>query len=209
MKRAETGEMLPPIYRLSHLLVHLGFVDLYVECSTICLMEIGPRWLGSWTSWWNIQIKVHVNEQMSHPVFLRLKHPCQTLVSLKMKSLSAGELPAFGRYVGGAGVVPAAQPAILQQFLGRTQKPASAWKTLRIQACRATDSIKLLYKIMKLNCIRGRTLFISLCTLIKVENILPNFRRISDQITQPFAQHFWASVEKYRICGPTWYPVAK
>ena len=39
---------------------------------------------------------------------------------------SAGELPAFGRYVGGAGVVPAAQPAILQQLLGRTKKPASA-----------------------------------------------------------------------------------
>ena len=53
----------------------------------------------------------------------------------------SGELPACGRDVGGAGAVPAAEPAILQQLLRRTQEPPTARKTLRIQA--SIDGIAL------------------------------------------------------------------
>ena len=62
-------------YRVSHLLVDLGWVG-YFECSTVCpillgLVEIWQKRLGSWTRWWNIQIKVNpnqVHEQIRHPV---------------------------------------------------------------------------------------------------------------------------------------------
>ena len=61
---------------VSHLLVHLGWVDLDFECSRVCqilpgLMGIRQKWRGSWARWWNTQIKVsptQVHEQMGHPV---------------------------------------------------------------------------------------------------------------------------------------------
>ena len=63
-------------YRVSHLVVHLGWVDLDFECSTVCPFLLGPMriWqkrLGSWASWWNTQIKVNatqMHDQMRHPV---------------------------------------------------------------------------------------------------------------------------------------------
>ena len=54
----------------------LGWVDLIVECSTVCqilpwLMGIWQKLLTSWQRWCSIQIKVnptHIHEQMGHPV---------------------------------------------------------------------------------------------------------------------------------------------
>ena len=63
------------LYRVSHLLVHLGWVDLDLRCSTVCpilpgLIGIWPKRLCSWARWWNAKIKVNptqVHEQMGHP----------------------------------------------------------------------------------------------------------------------------------------------
>ena len=63
-------------YRVYHLLVDLGWVDLGFECSTVCrilrgLTGIRQKRLGSWARWWNFLIKVNptqVHEQMGHPV---------------------------------------------------------------------------------------------------------------------------------------------
>ena len=50
------------LYRVSHLPIHLGLVDLDIEC----FMLPCQKWLGSWVRWWNIEIKVnptHVYKQ--------------------------------------------------------------------------------------------------------------------------------------------------
>ena len=49
------------VYRVSHLLVDLGWVDLDFECSAVCpilpgLMGIWQKWLGSYARWWNTEI---------------------------------------------------------------------------------------------------------------------------------------------------------
>ena len=56
--------------------IHLGWVDFYLSCSTFCpvllgLMGIWQKGLCNWARWWNTQIKVNptqVLEQMNHPV---------------------------------------------------------------------------------------------------------------------------------------------
>ena len=57
--------------------VRQSWVDLDIECSTICLILHGlvgiwpKRLAGSWPRWWSTQIKVNptkVHEQMGHPV---------------------------------------------------------------------------------------------------------------------------------------------
>ena len=64
-------------YRVSHLLVDQGWVDLAFECSTVCpilqgLMGIWQKRLGRWPRWFNIQIKVKPtqdHEWVGHPVY--------------------------------------------------------------------------------------------------------------------------------------------
>ena len=47
------------LYRVTHLLANLGWVDLDFDCSTLCLVLPGllgnwQNWLSSWARWWNI-----------------------------------------------------------------------------------------------------------------------------------------------------------
>ena len=47
------------LYRVTHLLANLGWVDFDFDCSTLCLvlpglMENWQNWLSSWVRWWNI-----------------------------------------------------------------------------------------------------------------------------------------------------------
>ena len=66
----------PTIYRVSHLVLHLGWADFGLGYSTTCqimpgLWGIWQKWLGSWATWWSIQINVNptqVHDQMRHPV---------------------------------------------------------------------------------------------------------------------------------------------
>ena len=68
------------VYRVIHLLLDLGWVDLDFSCSTACpvlpgLMKICQKPLCSWARRWDTQIKVDqtkVSEQMNHPVQLIL-----------------------------------------------------------------------------------------------------------------------------------------
>ena len=63
-------------YRVAHLVVNLGWVDLNFDYSTVCLilpglMGVWQKRLGSWARWWNSQIQVNrtqVRDQMGHPV---------------------------------------------------------------------------------------------------------------------------------------------
>ena len=75
----------PMLYREVHLIAVLGWVDLYLGCSTVCpirlgLMGIWQNWLCSWARWWNIQIK---STQPRSTIRLdtlyngRLLRPCQ------------------------------------------------------------------------------------------------------------------------------------
>ena len=47
------------LYRVTHLLANLGWVDCDFACSTLCLILPGlmgnwQNWLSSWVRWWNI-----------------------------------------------------------------------------------------------------------------------------------------------------------
>ena len=47
------------LYRVTHLMVHSGWVDFDYGCSTLCLVLPGllgnwQNWLISWARWWNI-----------------------------------------------------------------------------------------------------------------------------------------------------------
>ena len=47
------------LYRVTHLLANLGWVDIDFGCSTLCLILPGlmgnwQNWLSSWVRWWNI-----------------------------------------------------------------------------------------------------------------------------------------------------------
>ena len=47
------------LYRVTHLLANLGWVDLDFDCSTVCpillgLVWIWQKWLSTWARWWNI-----------------------------------------------------------------------------------------------------------------------------------------------------------
>ena len=65
-----------PIYRVAHLVLNLGWVDLKFDYSTVCLilpglMGVWQNRLGSWARWGNSQIQVNrtqVRDQMGHPV---------------------------------------------------------------------------------------------------------------------------------------------
>ena len=55
------------LYRVSHLVEHVGWVDFAFGCSTTCqilpgLWGILQKCTGSWTTWWNIQIKVNLTQ---------------------------------------------------------------------------------------------------------------------------------------------------
>ena len=48
-----------PLYRVTHLLANLGWVDFDFGCSTLCLVLPGQmvnwqNWMRSWARWWNI-----------------------------------------------------------------------------------------------------------------------------------------------------------
>ena len=56
-----------PLYRVAHLVVHLGWVDLEFESSTVCLILPGlvgiwQERLGSWARQWNSQIPSQPNQ---------------------------------------------------------------------------------------------------------------------------------------------------
>ena len=82
------------MYRVSHLVVHLGWVDFKFLCSTTCqillqMSGIWQKWLGSWATWWNIQIKVfqiQMHDQMILPVVLRDTFPREWLVALGVQA---------------------------------------------------------------------------------------------------------------------------
>ena len=65
--------------------LRLGFVDLDFQCSTVCptllgVMGIWQKRLGSWTRWWNTEIKVNPAQgsaHLGHPVkWYNQKQPC-------------------------------------------------------------------------------------------------------------------------------------
>ena len=67
------------IYRVSHLLVNLGWVNSEFESSTVCqvllgLMRICQKCLASLARWLNKQVKVNptqVHEQMRHHALVK------------------------------------------------------------------------------------------------------------------------------------------
>ena len=51
--------------------LRLGFVDLNIECSTVCptllgLMGIWQKRLGSWARWWNTEMKGNPTQVYKH-----------------------------------------------------------------------------------------------------------------------------------------------
>ena len=67
--------MHPSKDRVFHLAVHMGWVDFDLGCSVHAKFcpscgGIWQKWLGGWTTWWNIKIKVNptqVHDEMRHP----------------------------------------------------------------------------------------------------------------------------------------------
>ena len=65
--KLQPGNYVPsPIYRETHLLANLGWVDFDVGCSTLCLVLPGlmgncQNWLSSWARWWNIPNQSQLN----------------------------------------------------------------------------------------------------------------------------------------------------
>ena len=65
------------IFRVTHLLANLGWVDLDFGCSALCLVLPGlmgnwQNWLSSWARWWNIP-----NQSQPIPVSPGDLSPCR------------------------------------------------------------------------------------------------------------------------------------
>ena len=70
-------------YRVTLVVVDLGWVDFHVGHSTVGLvwpgqMVIGQNWPSIWAKWWNLEIKVNstkIRDQRCHPVSLSALTP--------------------------------------------------------------------------------------------------------------------------------------
>ena len=72
------------LYRVTHLLANLGWVDLNFECSIACPIVPGLMGLSSWARWWNIP-----NHSQPQPRFAR------RCVALYTPSLASERLLGF------------------------------------------------------------------------------------------------------------------
>ena len=78
------------LYRLTHLLMNLGWVDFNFGCYTLCLVLPGlmgnwQNWLSCWARWWNIP-----NQNQPNPCSLGDGSPCRYLYfQAKVEGLSS------------------------------------------------------------------------------------------------------------------------
>ena len=121
-----------PLYRVSHHLVDLGWVDFDFAYSTVYLILLvqtrdWQNWLSSWASGWNIQMKANptqVRKLMVQPVEV---HLLCTFVSL----LNFRDTVWRTSYVSGPTITSRSSPsggASLKSFGVALRSPVSSWR---------------------------------------------------------------------------------